>query len=91
MWFQNQTGTNTLVGQEGTEMKINCSTDTVQYITALKIESDGSIKAIGDNKTVSYSFIPDREDHLTKYKCVDSTHVSIMSETILTIMCKYVQ
>ncbi|CAC5391387.1 unnamed protein product [Mytilus coruscus] len=85
LWFKNQTGTNTIVGQEGTPMEINCSTDTEQYISTLKLESNGSIRAIGNNHTVSYSFIPDRTDHMTKYKCVDSTQSSIMIEVTLII------
>ncbi|CAG2214087.1 unnamed protein product [Mytilus edulis] len=48
-------------------------------------KSNGSTKAIGDNQTVSYSFIPNRTDHLTKLKCVDSKHSSIMIEVELTI------
>ncbi|VDI35301.1 Hypothetical predicted protein [Mytilus galloprovincialis] len=66
-------------------MEINCSTDKAQYITALKIESNGSILAIGDNQSVSYSFIPKRTDHLTSYTCVDNTHSSIMIEVTLII------
>ncbi|CAC5416909.1 unnamed protein product [Mytilus coruscus] len=85
LWFINQTDTKIIVGQEGTIMEINCSSDTSQYITALKIESNDSIKAIGDNQFVSFSFIPDRTDHLTKYKCVDITHAAIMIEVELII------
>ncbi|CAG2185954.1 unnamed protein product [Mytilus edulis] len=66
-------------------MEIKCSTDKAQYITALKIESNGSILAIGDNQSVSYSFIPKRTDHLTSYTCVDNTHSSIMIEVTLII------
>ncbi|CAG2214088.1 unnamed protein product [Mytilus edulis] len=55
------------------------------YITALTLESNGTVKAIGDNQTVSYSFTPDRSDHLTKYQCVDSKHSSIMVEVELSI------
>lgn len=87
--FINQTDNNTIVGQEGTFMEINCSTDTPQYTTALKIESNETIKAIGDNQSVSYTFKPDRTDHLTKYKCVDSSHASIIIEVELIIKCKY--
>ncbi|VDI46743.1 Hypothetical predicted protein [Mytilus galloprovincialis] len=85
IWFINQTEIHTLIGQAGKEMKINCSTDKAQYITALKIESNGSILAIGDNQSVSYSFIPKRTDHLTSYTCVDITHSSIMIEATLII------
>ncbi|CAG2208424.1 unnamed protein product [Mytilus edulis] len=85
LWFINKTNLKTIVGQEGETIRIICSTDTGQYITALTLESNGSIKAIGDNQTVSYSFIPNRTDHLTKLKCVDSKHSSIMIEVELTI------
>ncbi|CAG2190819.1 unnamed protein product [Mytilus edulis] len=87
LWFINQTNLKTIVGQEGETIRIICSTDTGQYITALTLESNGSTKAIGDNQTVSYSFIPNRTDHLTKLKCVDSKHSSIMIEVELTIRC----
>ncbi|CAC5421328.1 HMCN [Mytilus coruscus] len=83
--FINQTDKQTIVGQEGTKLDINCTSDTTQIITALKLESNGTIKAIGDNQTVSYSFIPDRTDHMTKYKCMDSAHSSIMIEVKLII------
>ncbi|XP_052084700.1 uncharacterized protein LOC127721926 [Mytilus californianus] len=85
LWFINQTELNTLVGQEGIGMEIKCSSDTVQYITALLIESNELIKAIGDNYSVSYSFKPDRTDHLTKYKCMDITHSSIVIEVQLIV------
>ncbi|CAC5400756.1 unnamed protein product [Mytilus coruscus] len=87
LWFLHQTDNNTIIGQEGKEMEINCSSDTEQYITALKIESNGSVIAIGDNQSVSFSFLPNRKDHMTKYKCVDSTHSSIMLEVNLVIRC----
>lgn len=90
LWFINQTSSNTLIGQEGIEMEINCSSDTEQFITALKLESNNSIKAVGDNQSVSYTFKPDRTDHLTKYKCVDSKELSMMIEVKLIILCKYV-
>ncbi|VDI21736.1 Hypothetical predicted protein [Mytilus galloprovincialis] len=85
LFIVNQTDLKTIVGQEGKEMEIKCSTDTVQYITGLHIESNGSIMAIGDNQSVSFLFIPDRTDHLTTYKCVDITHSSIMTEVKLII------
>ncbi|VDI04034.1 Hypothetical predicted protein, partial [Mytilus galloprovincialis] len=85
--FMNQTDPNTMVGQEGNEIEIKCSSDTEQYIDALKIESNGSIVAMGDNQSVSYSFIPKRTDHLTSYTCVDITHSSIMIEVKLNINC----
>ncbi|CAG2208423.1 unnamed protein product [Mytilus edulis] len=85
LWFINQTHLKTIVGQEGEAIEIVCSCDTEQYITALTLESNGTIKAIGDNQTVSYSFIPDRTDHLTTYQCVDSKHSSIMIEVELSI------
>lgn len=72
-------------------MEISCLSDTEQYITALKLESQGSLKAVGDNRSVSYLFIPDITDHLTAYTCVDSTHSSIMTEVKVIIMCKYSQ
>lgn len=71
-------------------MDIKCFSDTTKYISALDIVSNGTVKAIGNNKTVSYSFIPDRTDHLTKYQCVDRKHSSIRVEVELSIMCKYV-
>ncbi|CAC5405303.1 HNT [Mytilus coruscus] len=75
----------TIVGQEGKEIELKCSTNTVQYITGLNIESNGLIIAMGDNQSVRYSFIPDKTDHLTTYKCVDITHPSIMNEVRLII------
>lgn len=54
------------------------------------LASNGTVKAIGDNITVTYSFIPDRTDHLTTYQCVDSKHSSIMIKVELTVRCKYV-
>lgn len=89
MWFFNRTDIDSIVGQEGTAMEINCYSDTPESITALQMESNRSIKAIGDNQSVSYSFIPLRTDHLSTYKCVDSTHSTIMIEIKLIIMCKY--
>lgn len=85
----NQTYQKTIVGQEGSELDINCASETGQYLTALKLESNGTVKDIGDHQNVSYSIIPDRTDHLTKYRCVDSTHLSIMVEVELSIRCKY--
>ncbi|CAG2208420.1 unnamed protein product [Mytilus edulis] len=85
LFIVNQTDLKTIVGQEGKEMEIKCSTNTVQYITGLNIESNGSIMEIGDNQSVSFLFIPDRTDHLTTYKCVDITHSSIMTEVKLII------
>ncbi|CAC5421334.1 unnamed protein product [Mytilus coruscus] len=83
--FMNQTDLDKIVGQEGIEMEIKCSADRGQIITALQLESHGTIKAIGDKQSVSYSLRPDRTDHLSKYKCVDSTHSSIMIEIELFI------
>ncbi|VDI33492.1 Hypothetical predicted protein [Mytilus galloprovincialis] len=85
LFIVNQTDLKTIVGQEGKEMEIKCSTNTVQYITGLHIESNGSIMEIGDNQSVSFLFIPNRTDHLTTYKCVDITHSSIMTEVKLII------
>lgn len=90
MWFSNRTNIGSIVGHEGTALKINCYSDTPQYITTLKLESNRSIKAIGDNQSVSYSFIPNRTDHMSTYTCVDSTHSSIVIEIKLNILCKYV-
>lgn len=81
----------TIDGQEGNELDINCTSVTGKFITALKLEVNGSIIEIGDNRSVNYSFTPDRTDHLTKYKCLDITHSSIMIEVTLSIRCKYVQ
>ncbi|CAC5382331.1 unnamed protein product [Mytilus coruscus] len=89
LWFINQTDRNKIVGQEGTDLDITCSSDTGQFIAALVLESSETIKAIGDNHSVSYSFKPDRTDHLSKYKCVDSKRSSIMIEITLFIRCKY--
>ncbi|VDI71493.1 Hypothetical predicted protein [Mytilus galloprovincialis] len=87
LWFINQTNLKTIAGQEGEIIHIICGSNAEQFITALTLESNGTIKAIGDNQTVSYSFIPDRTDHLTKYQCVDSKHLSIMIEVELRIRC----
>lgn len=89
--FINQTNKQTIVGQEGSELDINCASETGQYITALKLESNGTVNAIGDHQNVNFSFIPDRTDHLTKYRCVDSSHSSLMVEVELSIRCKYVE
>ncbi|CAG2214086.1 unnamed protein product [Mytilus edulis] len=83
--FINQTDQKTIVGQEGKELDINCTSVTRKFITALKLEVNRSIIAIGDNHSVRYSFTPDRSNHLTKYKCVDSTHSSILIEVTLLI------
>ncbi|VDI21745.1 Hypothetical predicted protein [Mytilus galloprovincialis] len=85
LYFINQTSLETIVGQEGESIKIVCSSDTGQLITSLVLESIGTIKAIGDNQSVSFSFIPDRTDHLRKYTCKDSTHSSIMIQVDLII------
>ncbi|XP_071139037.1 uncharacterized protein [Mytilus edulis] len=85
LWFINQTDLKTIVGQEGEALDIICSSDPDQYITELTLESNGTVKAIGDNQTVSYLFIPYRTDHLTKYQCLDSKHSSIMIEVELII------
>ncbi|CAC5382518.1 unnamed protein product [Mytilus coruscus] len=87
LWFINQTDRNKIVGQEGTDLDITCSSDTGQFIAALVLESNETIKAIGDNQSVSYSFKPDRTDHLSKYKCVDNNRSSIMIEITLFIRC----
>ncbi|CAG2190820.1 unnamed protein product [Mytilus edulis] len=85
LWFINQTYLKTIVGQEGETIEIICSSDPDQYITELTLKSNGTVKAIGDNQTVSFSFIPDRTDHRRKFQCVDSNHSSIMVEVELTI------
>lgn len=72
------------------EIEIRCSSVKIQFSQALKIESNGKIKAIGDNQSVSYLFIPDRTDHRTKYKCMPITPSSIVAEVKLFIRCKYV-
>ncbi|CAC5385445.1 unnamed protein product [Mytilus coruscus] len=89
LWFTNQTDLKTIIGEEADEMEIHCISNTEQYNTDLKIETNGTVKATGDNKSVSYLFIPDTTDHLTIYKCVDSTHSSIMIEVKLIIRFKY--
>ncbi|VDI04036.1 Hypothetical predicted protein [Mytilus galloprovincialis] len=85
LWFINQTDLKTIEGQEGETLDIICSSEPDQYITELKLESNGTVKAIGDNQSVSFSFIPDRTDHRRKFQCVDSNHSSIMVEVELTI------
>ncbi|VDI21738.1 Hypothetical predicted protein [Mytilus galloprovincialis] len=85
LWFINQTDLKTIVGQEGETLDIICSSDPDRYITELTLESNGTVKAIGDNQTVSFSFIPDRTDHRRKFQCVDSNHSSIMVEVELFI------
>ncbi|XP_052084704.1 uncharacterized protein LOC127721928 isoform X2 [Mytilus californianus] len=66
-------------------MEMNCTSNTAQFNTALLIETNGIVKAIGDNQSVSYLFIPDRTDHLTIYKCEDRSHSSIKIEVKLII------
>lgn len=61
------------------EITITCYSDTEQYITALKLESNGTTVATGDNQSVNYTFVPDRTNHLTKYKCMDKRKPSIIS------------
>ncbi|CAG2208416.1 unnamed protein product [Mytilus edulis] len=90
LWFINQTDLKTIVGQEGETLDIICFSDPEQYITELTLKSNGTVKAIGDNQTVSFSFIPYRTDHLTKFQCVDSNHSSIMIEVELSIRCSAV-
>lgn len=77
----------TIIGQEGKDLDINCISAANKIITSLQLELNGSIIAIGDNQSVSYSFTPDRTDHLTKYQCEDSTHSSIMIAVTLVIRC----
>ncbi|VDI58238.1 Hypothetical predicted protein [Mytilus galloprovincialis] len=45
--FIGQTDIQTIVGQEGKEMTITCSSDTDQYITALKLELNGTAVTLG--------------------------------------------
>ncbi|VDI46712.1 Hypothetical predicted protein [Mytilus galloprovincialis] len=85
LWFINQTELKAIVGQEGETLHIICSSDPDRYITELTLKSNGTVKAIGDNHTVSFSFIPDRTDHRRKFQCVDSNHSSIMVEVELSI------
>lgn len=68
------TDINTIDGQEGMEITITCYSDT-----ALKLESNRTTVATGDNQSVSYTFVPDRTNHLTKYKCMDKRKPSIIS------------
>ncbi|CAG2242550.1 unnamed protein product [Mytilus edulis] len=82
--FINQSDENTIIGQEGIEMDIRCISDTVQDLT-LMLESNGIVKAVGDKKTVIYSVIPVRTDHLSNYECMTSTHSSIMIAVKLNI------
>ncbi|CAG2226348.1 unnamed protein product [Mytilus edulis] len=83
--FINQTDLMTIIGQEGKDLDINCISAANKIITSLQLKLNGSIIAIGDNQSVSYSFTPDRTDHLTKYQCEDSTHSSIMIAVTLVI------
>ncbi|CAG2232484.1 unnamed protein product [Mytilus edulis] len=83
--FNNQTDLMTIDGEEGKELDINCTSVTGKFITALKLEVNGSIIETGDNRSVNYSFTPDRTDHLSKYKCLDITHSSIKIEVTLNI------
>lgn len=89
--FIDQTDLRTIVGQEGKALVIKCTSVTRQFITTLELEVNGLIIAIGDNQSVIYSFTPDRTDHLTKYKCIDSKQSWIMMEVTLFISCKYIQ
>lgn len=90
LWFTNQTYLKSIVGQEGEPMNITCSSEPKRYTSALKLETNGTVKAIGKKHTVRYAFIPDRTDHLTHFQCLDSNHSSIMIEVELSIRCKYV-
>ncbi|CAC5382521.1 unnamed protein product [Mytilus coruscus] len=85
--FINQTDMKTIGGQEGREMTITCYSDTEQYITALQLESNGTGIALGDNQTVDITFIPDRTDHLSMYKCVDIIQSAITIEVQLIVTC----
>lgn len=87
MWFTDQSDKKTIIGQEGGEMEIQCTSSTAQNKTSLQIITDGTVKAISDNQSVSYLFIPDKTDHLTIYKCTDS---SIMQDVTILIRCKYI-
>lgn len=71
-------------------MDISCFSDTLQDLT-LMLESNGTVRTVGDKKTVRYSFIPVRTDHLSKYECMARTHSSIMIAVKLDIRCKYVR
>ncbi|VDI51296.1 Hypothetical predicted protein [Mytilus galloprovincialis] len=85
--FIGQTDIQTIVGQEGKEMTITCFSDTDQYITALRLELNGTAVALGDNQTVDFKFKPDRKDHLSRYKCEDVIQSSITIEVKLIVTC----
>ncbi|CAG2256693.1 unnamed protein product [Mytilus edulis] len=83
--FIGQTDIQTIVGQEGKEMTITCFSDTDKYITALRLELNGTAVALGDNQTVDFKFKPDRKDHLSRYKCEDVIQSSITIEVKLIV------
>ncbi|VDI62939.1 Hypothetical predicted protein [Mytilus galloprovincialis] len=83
--FIGQTDIQTIVGQEGKEMTITCFSDTDKYITALRLELNGTAVALGDNQTVDFKFKPDRKDHLSRYKCEDLIQSSITIEVKLIV------
>ncbi|CAC5421333.1 unnamed protein product [Mytilus coruscus] len=83
--FIGQTDMKTVVGHEGREMTITCSSDNEQYITALTLESNNTTIAVGDNQTVDFKFIPNRNDHLSRYKCKDVIQSSITIEVELIV------
>ncbi|CAG2208418.1 unnamed protein product [Mytilus edulis] len=83
--FNGQTDMHTIVGQEGREMTITCSSENEEYITALKLETNGTVIALGDNQTVDFKFKPDRKDHLSRYTCKDVMQSSITIEVQLIV------
>ncbi|VDI33491.1 Hypothetical predicted protein [Mytilus galloprovincialis] len=83
--FNGQTDMHTIVGQEGREMTITCSSENEEYITALKLERNGTVIALGDNQTVDLKFKPDRKDHLSRYTCKDVMQSSITIEVQLIV------
>ncbi|VDI69596.1 Hypothetical predicted protein, partial [Mytilus galloprovincialis] len=83
--FIGQTNIQTIVGQEGKEMTITCSSDNEEFITALKLETNGTVLALGDNQTVDFKLTPDRKYHLTRFKCEDVIQSSITIEVELIV------
>ncbi|CAG2208422.1 unnamed protein product [Mytilus edulis] len=83
--FIGQTDIQTIVGQEGKEMTITCSSDNEEFITALKLETNGTVLALGDNQTVDFKLTPDRKYHLTRFKCEDVIQSSITIEVELIV------
>ncbi|CAG2242066.1 unnamed protein product [Mytilus edulis] len=68
-------------------MTITCSSDNEEFITALKLETNGTVLALGDNQTVNFKHTPDRKYHLTRFKCEDVIQSSITIEVELIVTC----